>query len=371
MPLNPFFVQDQLPATSQAAIREFNDRYLAVLAASKPSGWADTLGEMIPTDRPEVTFPINQLRTQYKRTEGESGFKKLLESSFDVKTEEFDDGYEAKLRDLLLKVFAYRNWQKAPERLVLAEEQHRHNQIAIILDGSGTRGGAVGSANDPGGVGRTCVDGVDFFSPSHPVNMGDSSVTMKTTGSATWSNYQSSAKNVLGSLASGNTGTFAIDYLQAEVTSMQNGVPDENGILLGADPDTIVIPNDYAEPLRIGLANSRMLANIQVNSNQAVGAAALDNPYVGRFNVVAAKEFTQASGSTADWYLIDSKLIRAGISPWLSLRETVPQSLALRVFDESTDYFKNTGNIKMSSHIWYGFSLVLPHAIRRIKGPTR
>ncbi len=203
--------------------------------------------------------------------------------------------------------------------------------------------------------------------------MGDSSVKRQTDQSTTWSNYQSSEKNVLGSLASGNTGTFATDYIQAEVTSMQNAVPDENGVLLGADPDTIVVPNDYVEPLRIGLANSRMLAYVADagGASDAIGAAAIDNVYKGRFNVVAAKEFTQTSGSTADWYLIDSKLIRAGIAPWLSLRETVPQSLALRVFDESTDYFKNTGNIKLSSHIWYGFSLVLPHAIRRIKGPTR
>jgi hypothetical protein len=53
------------------------------------------------------------------------------------------------------------------------------------------------------------------------------------------------------------------------------------------------------------------------------------------------------------------------------MRETVPASLAFRVYDESTDYFKDTGNIKLSSHIWYGFSLVLPHAVRRVKGPTR
>lgn len=373
MPLNPLFVQDQLPATSAAAIREFNDRYLAVLAASKASGWADTLGELVPTDRPEVTFPVNQLRTKYNRTEGESSFKKLTEASFDVKSEEFDDGYEAKVRDLLLKVFAYRNWQKAPERLVLAEEQHRHNMIAQILDGSGNRGGAVGSANDPGGVGRLCVDGVDFFASTHPINIGDATVKRQIDGSATWSNYQSSAKNVLGSLASENSGTFAIDYLQAEVTSMQNSVPDENGVLLGADPDTIVVPNDYYEPLVIGLANARMLSYVADagGATNAIGAAALENPYKGRFNVVAAKEFTQTTGATADWYLIDSKLVKQGIAPWLSMRETVPESLALRVFDESTDYFKNTGNIKMSSHIWYGFSLVLPHAIRRIKGPTR
>lgn len=371
MPLNPLYTFDQLPTTSAAAIREFNDRYLAAIGASRPNGWADMLGELVPTDRPMVTFPVSQLRTLYQKSTGESRFKKLLEKSFDVKTQEFDDGYEAKLTDLFQQVFAYRNWQRAPERLLLAEEQHRHLSIAQILDGSGSRGGAVGSANDPGGVSRACVDGVNFFSSSHPANMVDSSVASPVTGATTWSNYQSSAKNILGSTATGNTGTFQLDNLQAEVTSMKTGVLDENGFVMGANPDTIIVPLDYEETTINMLANARMIASVTNGTSNDVGAAAIDNVYKGRFNVVGAKEFTTATGSTADWYLVDSKMIKAGIEPWISLRQTMPQSLALRVYDESTDYFKDTGNIKLSSHIWYGFSLALPHAIRRIKGPTR
>lgn len=371
MPLNPLFSFDQLPTTSAAAIREFNDRYLAAVGAAQPNGWADTYGELVPTDRPEMTFPVSQLRTLYRRSEGESRFKKLRETSFEIKTEEFDDGYEARLQDLFLKVFAYRNWQRAPERLVLAEEQHRHLQVAIMLDGSGSRGGVVGSANDPGGVSRKCVDGANFFSTTHPANMTDAAVASPVTGATTWSNYQGTAKNILGSLATGTVGTYQTDLLQGEVTSMQTSVLDENGLLLGANPDTILVPMDYLEPVTNMLANSRLLASTTVNSAQAVAAAAIDNVYKGRFTVIGCKEFTVASGSTADWYLIDSKMLKAGIMPWVSLRQTVPQSLALRIFDESSDYFKDTGNIKMSSHIWTGFGLALPHAIRRVVGPTR
>lgn len=371
MPLNPLFLFSELPTTSAAAIREFNDRYLAALGASRPTGWADAYGNLVPTDSPMMTFPISQLRTLYRRTEGESRFKKLREKSFDVKTEEFDDGYEAALYDLLRKVFAYRNWQQAPQRLVLAEEQHRHLQVALILDGSGTRAGAVGSANDPGGVSRSCVDGVNFFASTHPANMTDPTVASPVTGATTWSNYQSTAANILGSLATGNTGTFQLDNIQKEVTNMKTGVLDENGLVMGADPDTLLVPLDYEEQTINMLANARMIASVTNSTSNDVGAAAIDNVYKGRFNVVGCKEFTTTTGSTADWYLVDSKMIKAGIDPWVALRETLPQTLALRVFDESSDYFKDTGNIKLSSHIWYGFSLALPHAIRRIKGPTR
>lgn len=371
MPLNPFFRQDQLPPTSAAALREFQDRYLAVLAASNPQGWADEYGDLVPTDRAEVTFPVNQMHTFYTRTESESKFRTLREASFDLKAEEFDAGYEADILDVTQKLFAYRNWAQGPSRFVLAENQHRHNQMAIVLDGSGNRGGAVGSANDPGGVGRTCVDGKDFFAANHPINIVDPTVKRVIDASLTWSNYESTGTNVLGSMATGNTGTFLTDNIQKEVTAMQNQVPDENGQLLGADPDIIVVPNDYLEPLRIGLANARMLQVVTNGTSNDVAAAATDNVYKGRFTVVSAKEFTQATGATADWYLIDSKLLRMGIMPWVMMRMTVPSSLALRTWDESSDFAKNTGRIKVSSHIWYGFGLALPHAIRRVKGPTR
>lgn len=344
MVLNPLYGFDELPATSAAAIREFNDRYLAALAVSKPTGWADTLGELVPTNRPMVTFPVNQLRTLYRRTEGEQRFKKLREASFDVKTEEFDDGYQAKVTDILYDIFAYRQWSQAPSRLVNAEAQFRHLQVAALLSA---------------GTSIPCVDKQNFFSATHPANIVDPTVP------GTWSNYQSTATNVLGSQATGNTGVFVSDYLQREVTAGQTSVLDENGQLLGWDPDTIVVPMDYAEPLRVGLANERLFAF------NGTAAAAVENVYKGRFNIVPVKEFSMASGTTADWYLIDSKLVKEGIAPWVALRQTMPTSLALRVYDESSDFFKDTGDIKMSSHIWYGFALALPHAIRRIKGPTR
>lgn len=327
MALNPLYSIEQLPTTDQAAIREFNDRYLAAIGAAVPTGWADTLGELVPTSAPMVTFPVSQLRTQYKRSTGENHFKKLRAASFDVKTEEFDDGYEAKLKDLFNQLFAYRRWQEAPARLVLAEEQFRHTQVATLLEAGTT---------------TTCVDTKNFFATDHPCNIGDSTV-----GTA-WSNYQATPKAV-----------DSVTNIEAEVTLMK-GVKDENGQKLGVMPDTIIVPTEKAEKVKNLLASSLILGALST----ATSNGGVTNPYAGRFNVIEAKELTDPD----DWYLVDSKLVAAGFAPWVSLRETVPASLSLRSYDESSDFFKDTGNIKMSSHIWYGFGLALPHAIRLIKG---
>jgi phage major head subunit gpT-like protein len=334
MPLNPLYSIEQLPTTSQAAIREFDDRYIAAIGASQPTGWADAHGELVPTAAPMVTFPISQLRTQYKRSTGESHFKKIREKSFDIKAEEFDDGYRARLYDLFTKVFAYRNWQQAPQRMVLAEAQFRHLSIAALLEA---------------GTSTSCVDGANFFSTAHPVNMGDLTVkTVAASPSATWGNYQATPKDVI-----------SIANIAAEVTAMMD-VPDENGVRLGVMPDTILCPIPKVEGLKNLLAQTFILGA----ASSATSNGSVSNPYQGRFNVIPVKEFTDVD----DWYLMDSKLVAQGLAPWVSLRQTVPQSLSLRTFDESSDFFKTTGDIMMSSHIWYGFGLALPHAIRLVKG---
>jgi len=317
---NPLYTIEQLPTTSAAAIREFDDRYIAALGAAKADGWVDKLGALVPTNAPMVTFPVSQLRTKYQRTQGEGRAKTLGEKSFDVKSEEFDDGFEARLIDLFQQTFAYRNWQQAPARLVNAEEQFRHHQIAALIEA---------------GLTTLCVDGKYFFATDHPANMFDGSA-------GTNSNYQANAKDVV-----------SIDNIMDEVTAMKDMV-DENGDRLGASADTILVGSPKAEPLK-ALLKQAMIAD---------GSVSVSNPYMNGFTVIEVKEF----GDANDWYLVDSKLIAQGLAPWISLRQTVPSSLALRVFDESSDFFKKTGRLRIESHIWYGFALGLPQAIRKVVG---
>ncbi len=325
---NPLYTVTTFPASDQAAMREFDDRYIASIGATPPPSWAD-MGDFVPTNSPMVTFPISGLALKYLQTEGESRFKTFLTKSFDMKVEEFDTGVETKLLDLLQQVFAYRNWQEAPKRMMLAEARHRSRAIATLLEA---------------GEDTAWVDGVNFFSATHPADLtgtGDST--------STWSNYTASGSTVV-----------SIPNIQAEVTIMQ-GALDENGEKIGADPDTILLPTATYEPVKNLLAQNLMLAG---GTSTSVTSAATTNPYLGRFNVVHVPELTDAN----DWYLVDSKLrASSGLPPWISMRYTVPNpALELRHFDTTSDFFKDTGRIKVSSHIWYAFALAFPHAIRKV-----
>jgi hypothetical protein len=321
----PLFTINTLPATSQAAIREFDDRYLASIGATPPTNWTD-LGDLLDVNQPMVTFPVSSFALKYQQTQGENRFKTMAEKSFDVKVQELDAGYEGNLLDLLTKTFAYRNWLEGPRRLMYAEGRHRNEQIATLLD--------TGEAT------TWPIDGANFFSATHLSDFND-------TDSATWSNYQAAA-----------TPVTSIVNIEQEVTSFQ-GVLDENGAELGADPDTILVPTAKYEAVKNLLAQAMIL--------DSTGAAGVTNPYQGKFRVVRVPELTDAD----QWYLVDSKLLASsGLAPWLSLRYATPQSsgLALRWYDEASDFFKDTGKIKASSHIWYGFSLGFPHAIRKVEG---
>jgi hypothetical protein len=325
MTTNPLYAVEQLPTTSAAAIREFNDRFIAGAGADLPPAWSTDIGELIPTNAPMVTFPVSALGLKYQRTQDGNRTKTMKEGSFDVKTEEFDEGIEAPLADLFQKVFAYRKWLDGPARLLNAEARHRNRSIVTLLEAGTT---------------AVCFDGEFFFDTDHPCNIGDAA-------RGTYSNYQSSTKDVV-----------SLTNLEAECTLFMQNAKDEQGEKVDSKPDTIIVPTEKFMPLT-NLLGQNLVPN-------SAGTATMNNPfYGGKFTVVHVPELTDVN----DWYLLDSKRLKQAIlPPWIMLRQMMPAALELRNYDESSDFFKDTGRIKVSSHVWWGFSLAFPHAIRLIKG---
>lgn len=309
------YVNEQLPTTSEAAIREFNEKYLMALSAAAPSDWASRF--VTAVGAPRTTFPLSFMSTKFVETKEQSGrFTGMGEKSFDVKVVEFNAGYEAKLLDLTTNVFAYKNWSAVPSRFVTAEARHIAYQLATLLE--------LGTATP------SPFDDVNFFSASHLAN--------PVKGTATWSNYQSST--LAPSLAN----------IAAEMTNMR-AVKDENGDKLGVNPTEIWLPT----------AKFQTVSDLL---NQAFLASGESNPIAGQIKPVHIPELTDAD----DWYLVDTNLMASGFDPMIAASYRPSDSLGLRSWDESSDYFKDTGKIKIGAHIWTGFNLVFPHAIRLVKG---
>lgn len=311
------FFKDQLPSSSEEAIRKFDTRYNALIVAAEQSGELDRF--VADVDSPRTTFPLSAFTSGFRETREESGrYRKMSDKTFDVNVSEFDDGYEAKVQDLLTNVFAWQRWMEVPGEFVKSESRHHAVKLVAQLEA---------------GTSTACsYDGVSFFSASHLCNPMDS-------GSSTFSNYQSST-----------TAPETISNIAAEATSMR-AVKDVNGNKLGVEPDEIWLPTAKFQMVSDAL-NKDYLANGE------------SNPMKGRYRCVHIPELTDAD----DWFLVDSKMM-ARYVPMIAAKYTALDSkLGLRYLDENSDHFKKTGKIAVSKHIWAGYGLLFPHAIRLVKG---
>lgn len=318
---------DKLPTTSGQALTEFSDRYLAAQLASIPDTWVDEYGDTAPIGSPKVTLPLSAFSGQFRESIGDNRAETSQEDSLDVKVVEYDMGYEAKLMDLMLEVFAYRAWNQAAGYVKIAEQNHRAQNIAKLIE--------AGTSTD-------CYDGKKFFATDHPANKHKS-------GNGTFSNYQATPKDC-----------NSIPNIIAERTSMRL-VKDRNGNKLGVNPDTLWVPTEKFEIVD-ALSKQQMVSVASGTGSPGGGTGSMSNPIFG-LKVREIKELTDAN----DWYLVDSQLVKR-MPPFACLRFSPGMALELRQWGEDSDFFRNTGKLKNSAHIWYGFALVFPHAIRKVAG---
>ncbi len=317
------FTNQTLPATSEEAIRQFDERYLAAVTAAAPPAWCAPFIETVGS--PRTTFPIALMSTKYNETQEQaSRFKTMAEEAFDLVVVEFDAGYEAKLLNILTNTFAYRNWNRAPGALVDGEVKHAAKNLVNLLEDIAQ---------------LSPWDGLSFFNAAHRSNPKE--VIIETQGRKnTFSNYQATPASALD-----------LTKIQAEMTAMRD-VRDTNGDKLGVEPTEIWLPTEKFQGVSDAI-NKALISGGESNY-----------PSLGKLKPVHVPDLTDVD----DWYLVDPAQFAKGVAPMIAANYRDVGSLGLRRWDESSDFFKDTGKIKMSAHIWYGFKLVFPHAIRLVKG---
>lgn len=331
---------EELPTTSQAAIRVFQDRYLDGTQLPPDPTWASVLGEVDTSlASPFITYPMSLLSLKFKESKGEGRAETPGEQSFDLKPVEFDEGIRMPLIQIQTSAFAQRKWVRGPELLRAAEARHVAQNIADnVID-----------------LNPTCGwDKVALFSASHKVNPRKPKL-------GTFSNLQSTATDMTDP-----------DKITAEIAAMQAEVKDENGSRLIQSPRWGILagPGNYQAIANLMKQDKIIKAIVEGGTTKA--AAAVTNPYEGLIDTIYAPQWNggAAEGDPPglDTILVDLDLVASMMPPWLAGKYAPGGSLELRVFDEASDFFKNTGDIKIENHIWWGFGAVFPHAVRYIKG---
>lgn len=320
------YVNEQLPSTAQDYIRRFDERWIGLLGVEPTdSEWVNLLAERVELDTPLVRFPLTAWNVRYVETRADNRDQDFTDRFFDLKVVEFDAGVEEQLLRLNQYPHLRRQWDEAPARFKLEEQEHEAENLASIL------------INNPApAVAAESVDGVALFSAAHP-----------TTSGTTWSNLNASGASVLN-----------ITNIQTEAAAF---LPrDPAGRLIRAKPDFIMVPTALALPL------ANLLGMAIIPSNGAFGATAnttgVSNPYFNGFRIIENPYLTDAN----DWYIGSSSLISRGYKPLINANFDAGPDLGLRRFDEDSDHFKSTGRIKISSHIYKGYAPAFGQGLRKV-----
>lgn len=328
---------EELPTTSQAAIRIFNDRYLDGTQLPPDPTWASELGEIDTSlASPYVTYPMSLLSLKFKETKGENRFEGPGEQSFDLKPVEFDEGVRMPLAQIQTSVFAQRKWVRGPELLRRAEARHVAQNIADnVID-----------ANPKCGW-----DKLALFHDAHLINPRKPEL-------GTFDNLEATP-----------TDMTSVDNITAQIVEMMKQVKDENGSRLIIEPRFAILagPGNYQAIANLLKQDLIVKAILNEAATDIAAAATQKNPYAGLIEVVYAPQWGGGS-SGLDTLLIDRNLVDEMTPPWLAGKWSPGGSLELRVFDEASDFFKTTGDIAISNHIWWGFGAVFPHAVRYVTG---
>lgn len=328
---------EELPTTSQAAIRIFNDRYLDGTQLPPDPTWASELGEIDQSlASPYITYPMSLLSLKFKESKGEDRAEVPGEQSFDLKPVEFDEGIRMPLVQIKTSAFAQRKWVRGPELLRRAEARHVAQNIAdAVINGNPKCG----------------WDKLPLFSDVHLVNPRKPDL-------GTFDNLEATP-----------TDMTDVDNITAQIVAMMGQVKDENGQKLIVEPRfTILAGTGNFQAISNLMKQDKIVKAIfNLAKSEIVAAGSEKNPYEGLIDVVYAPQW-DGGGSGKDTLLIDRTLVDEMMPPWLAGKYSPGGSLELRVFDEASDFFKDTGDIKISNHIWWGFGAVFPHAVRYVTG---
>ena len=312
-------------ATSQRALENFDEQYSAALV-SMPAVWTSILGDVISGGSLKDTYPVALNALKYRLDAGKP-------TTFDTKVKEisivkrtFSAGAEAEAKRIRLGDFAYsRTWSMTPAAMARARMFLHNRLVADALEAN-----------------ATCFDGVAFFSASHPVNAFDSSI--KYHSSATWSNLQSVATPLTEANLTQEKAAFKM-------------TPGPDGEELGLEPTHVLVPTSLDDKAYNMISVQDLITSGSTNTTGTVR-----NPHFksGIVNVRAPE--LAGTDTTANWYLVS--LTMPDIIPWI-LSEGDEELLT---YDESSDYYKDTGRIKVVSKLDIEAALVHPHCIRKITG---
>ena len=310
-------------STSQRAMEEFRTDYMVQLAVQLPD-WVGQYGDVMTAGSLKDTYPLEFSAVDYqKRTASNAPAETPKAKEITVSKDEYRVAKMGDLKRITMGDFAYINsWQQGTAQFARARVKLRGTLIKTLLEA---------------GAATAWIDGVNYFSATHKANPFK--------GTATWSNYQASATPL---------GDANLSEEKAAMLLVRHF--DEQ--FISEIATAMLIPTVLAE-------KARLMLTVQDLIMDGTGTAGIrsDN-YGSGFAYTIAPQLT-GTDATADYYLISEGVIAQGFTPWVVSEDGAEEILE---WDINSDFYKESGNIKIESKLYISAALLWAQGIRLVKG---
>jgi hypothetical protein len=330
---------------SQRMLEEFRTEYMVNLAAQLPD-WTQELGDTLSSGGLKQTYPLDFDVTNYQeRTAQGAPATTPQAAEIGVTQKEYVTAKKGNLKKILKGDFAFlKSWQSKAGQMARARVKLRANLIVALLEGN-----PLWATSDefPGGL-----DGENFFSQDHLINPFKAD-----TGTA--SNLSDAGKP----LKPLSAGAENLTDEKAQVML----VPHFDGVHMAMMADEMLIPTISSESARLLIDVKDVVLRGELGTAGAggpMGPETNEHKDSGMGRIVAP-QLAGTDATNANWYLVSRGIIAEGFVPWVLAED--PQE-EIREWDQSSDYYKDTGEIKVQSHLGLSAVLLWWQAIRKVLG---
>lgn len=316
---------------AQLALTEFSNEFEAAMSIADPDNlWANQYGLAYTSTAIATRFPIPLSAAGYVERKGDDRLRSLYERTLGVKPKEWVDGVQ--ILKSILEAPDFVGWASEPTRIAREGIRQPNTLVAELLE-----------ANPLCDLYREENEGGTVLSTLHLFEAANHLVNVVEPDLGTFGNITT--------VSGGSINAALIKILKAKFRARKG----PNGKPMGLRFDTLVVPAAREEEAKDFFESDNLILAV-LNGATTVGGVPTNNRHKGTVNVVVGDELTNAD----KLYALDS---RSGARPWIIQTSGSPEEIT---YDESSDFYKDTGKVAKKYVLKMGVAAALPQAIELV-----